>query len=63
MTEPRVVKLETQMETVMDQIENMSTKIDKLDDRIRSLEKYLWIAFGCLGLLQFAAPFISKFVG
>lgn len=47
----------------MDQIETMSNKIDKLDDRIRSLEKYLWIAFGSLGLLQFIAPFVSKFFG
>lgn len=51
------------METVMDQIETMSGKIDKLDERIRSLEKYIWIAFGSLGLLQFIAPYISKFVG
>lgn len=51
------------METVVDQIETMSSKIDKLDDRIRSLEKYIWIAFGALGLLQFIAPIVSKFVG
>lgn len=51
------------METVMDQMQIMSSKIDKLDDRIRSLEKYIWIAFGSLGLLQFIAPYISKFVG
>lgn len=63
MTEPRVVKLETQMESVMDQIEAMSSKIDKLDDRIRSLEKYLWVAFGSLGLLQFFAPYLSQFFG
>ncbi len=47
----------------MDQIETMSNKIDKLDERIRSLEKYLWVAFGSLGLLQFIAPYLSKFVG
>jgi predicted nucleic acid-binding Zn-ribbon protein len=60
MNEPRVVKLETQMETVMDQIEAMSSKIDKLDDRVRSLEKLIWVA---LGLLQFLAPYISQFIG
>jgi hypothetical protein len=63
MNEPRVVKLETQMETVMDQIEAMSSKIDKLDDRVRSLEKLIWVALGCLGLLQFLAPYISQFIG
>lgn len=51
------------METAMEQIEAMSTKIDKLDDRIRSLEKYLWVAFGCLGLLQFLAPYLSNLFG
>lgn len=51
------------METVTDQIETMLTKIDKLDDRVRNMEKYLWIAFGMLGVLQFAAPYISKLIG
>lgn len=51
------------METVTDQIQTMLIKIDKLDDRIRNMEKYLWIAFGMLGVLQFAAPYINKFIG
>jgi hypothetical protein len=51
------------METVTDQVENILTKIDKLDDRVRNMEKYMWIAFGALGVLQFAAPYISKFLG
>lgn len=63
MTEPRVVKLETQMETVMDQIEAILNKVEKLDDRVRSLEKLIWVALGCLGLLQFLAPYISQFIG
>lgn len=63
MTEPRVVKLETQMETVMNQIEAMSDKIDKLDDRVRSLERLIYAGVGCLGLLQLLAPFIGQFFG
>lgn len=51
------------MEIVVDQIETMSNKIDKLDDRIRSLERYIYIAFGLIGTLQFVAPYISKLVG
>jgi len=51
------------METVVDQIETILTKIDKLDDRVRSLERYIYIAFGLLGALQFIAPYISKLIG
>lgn len=47
----------------MGQIDIILTKVEKLDERIRSLEKYIWIAFGAIGLLQFLAPIISKFVG
>jgi len=61
MTEPRVVRLETQVETVMDQVQAILTKIDKLDERIRSLERYVWTAVGVVAFLQFAAPYIMKF--
>ncbi len=63
MSEPRVVKLETQMEIVVDQIETILTKVEKLDDRVRSLERLIYVALGCLGLLQFLAPYISQFIG
>jgi hypothetical protein len=51
------------METVMDQMEAILTKIDKLDDRVRSLERYVWAAVAVIGFLQFAAPYISRFLG
>lgn len=51
------------METMTSQVKDILTKIDKLDDRVRNMEKYLWIAFGSLGVLQLAAPYISKFIG
>jgi hypothetical protein len=33
-------------------------RLDSLDDRVRKLERYIWIAFGALGVLQFAVPII-----
>ncbi len=47
----------------MDQIDTILTKVEKLDERIRSLEKYLWVGIGCLGLLQFVAPYLIKLFG
>lgn len=51
------------MDMQMEQVKVILTKIERLDDRIRSLEKYMWIAFGALGLLQFVLPFAFKFFG
>lgn len=45
----------------MDQVQAILTKIDKLDERIRSLERYVWTAVGVVAFLQFAAPYIMKF--
>lgn len=47
----------------MDQMEIILTKIDKLDERVRSLERYVWAGVGVIGFLQFAAPYIAKLIG
>lgn len=52
----RLVRAETQLEQQMRINEQILSQLQGLDDRIRKLERYVWIAFGALAVLQFVAP-------
>lgn len=40
--------------------EQILQRLDKLDERIIKVERYIWMAFGALAVLQFVFPFVKK---
>lgn len=58
----RVVRLEERIKTHAQMNQQILERLDSLDERVRKLERYIWIAFGALGVLQFAIPLIFGYV-
>ena len=56
----RIARLEQRMENVREWREEVIEMIQKLDERVRKLERFIWIAFGALAVLQFVSPMVLE---
>lgn len=56
----RLSRLEERMDNAQEQRTEMLELIQKLDDRVRKLERFIWIAFGALAVLQFVSPIVLE---
>lgn len=54
----RLVIVETTLRLHIAHCAETKGRLQDIERRVRAIEKYQWIGFGALGLLQFIAPYV-----
>ncbi len=56
----RLIVLETTLAIHIKECSDNRTWRADVEKRLRNMERYLWMGFGALGILQFIAPYAVK---